>query len=81
MKEAYLIEGMHCSSCVKAIHNEPGKLGGIRTFHVSLADSSLEIYYDGEVTIDQIKEAVKRAGYKLNDKYPWSARSQHDPVG
>lgn len=82
MKEAYLIEGMHSSSCEHVIQKEISKLHGISSVQVSLSDSSLTVDYDpGTVTIDEIKGAIENVGYKISDKKPGSDQRQHDPVG
>lgn len=82
MKEAWLIEGMSCSSCERAIHKAVSRLKGIRSADVSLADSSLVIDYEpADVTIDEIKSAVGALGYRVTDKKPGENQREHDPVG
>lgn len=58
----FKVSDMRCSACVSAVERAVKKVDGVKEAKVLLADKSVIVYYDG-VTIDEIKEAVRRAGY------------------
>ena len=63
------IEGMTCSACAKAVERSVKKLEGIEEASVNFASEKLKVVYiDDVVKISQIKEAVKKAGYKLTEE-------------
>ena len=70
-KEAYLVEGMTCSGCERTVSKAVSNLEGVTSSKADLRSSSLTIEYDpSKVTIDMIKDAVNRIGYKFVGERP-----------
>jgi Cu+-exporting ATPase len=62
------IEGMTCASCVSRVERALVKLPGVRGAAVNLATERAAIEYaPGEITPDDLKGAVERAGYRALD--------------
>ena len=62
------IEGMTCAACAKAVERAVGKLEGISQAKVNLATERLTINYEPSIIrLSDIKNAVKKAGYKAQD--------------
>ncbi|CEP39342.1 copper-transporting P-type ATPase [[Clostridium] sordellii] len=60
------IEGMTCQSCAKAVERSVKKLDGIENISVNIATDKATIEYDpSKIKISQIKEAIKKVGYKV----------------
>lgn len=61
----FKIQGMTCAACSKAVERVTRKIPGVQTSDVNLATERLKISYDPDmVTVAQIKDTVKKAGYK-----------------
>lgn len=58
----FKVSDMRCSACVSAVERAVKKVNGVKECKVLLADKSVIVYYEN-VTIDEIKNAVKKAGY------------------
>lgn len=59
------IYGMHCASCAGLIERALKKMSGIKEAHVNYGSEKAHIIYDvGLVTLLQIQEVVKKAGYR-----------------
>jgi mercuric ion transport protein len=70
-KESYLVEGMTCSGCERTVGKVVGNLEGVTSSKADLKSSTLSVEYDpSKVTIDQIKDAVNRVGYKFVGERP-----------
>lgn len=70
-KEAYLVEGMTCNGCERAIQTVIKNLEGVFASKADLKTSSLFVEYNPQkVTIDQIKAAVNKLGYKIVGEPP-----------
>ena len=61
------IEGMHCSSCASNIEKSLKKISGVKEANVSLMTKKgiVEIEEGKEISDEEFKKAVARAGYKL----------------
>lgn len=60
--------GMHCTGCEETIETEIKKLGGIKSVKADHVKKSVIVKYDDKkVTLSQVKEAIKSAGYKLSE--------------
>jgi copper chaperone CopZ len=71
VKAKYLIEGMSCSGCERTVQNVISKIKGVTTAKVDLASASATVEYDPSlVTLDNIREAVSRVGYKFTGELP-----------
>lgn len=58
----YVISGMTCGHCVKAVTEEVSDLAGVEKVEVELADGKMTVYSQQPLTIDEIKAAVAEAG-------------------
>ena len=59
---------MTCAACAKAVERAVGKLEGISQAKVNLATERLTITYEPSIIrLSDIKNAVKKAGYKAQD--------------
>ena len=58
------IEGMSCGHCVGQVRNALARLDGVQVHQVKVGEAGLS--YDPEtLTLTEIVEAVKRAGYEV----------------
>jgi len=64
MKKAKLtIEGMHCASCSKITEMTLSKIPGVKKTSVNPITGKGFVEFEGDVTKEQLKDAVKEAGY------------------
>ena len=58
--------GMSCTGCEETIETEIKKLDGIKSVKADHVNKTVIVKYDDrKVTLSQVKEAIKSAGYKL----------------
>lgn len=70
-KDSYLVEGMSCSGCERSIQRVISNLPGVTSAKADLKSSSISFEYEpSKVTVDDVKSAVSRIGYKIVDKAP-----------
>ena len=70
-KESYLVEGMTCSGCERAIQRVVSSLQGVSEAKADANSSTVSVEYDPQqVNIDQIKSAVNKIGYKFVGERP-----------
>lgn len=63
--KTFPIKGMHCASCVRVIEKSIENLKGVKSCNVNLATEQATVNYDSsKVSKEQIKDAVKNAGYQ-----------------
>jgi len=60
------IEGMHCASCASNIERSLKKVPGVHEASVSLMLKKGTIRAEENVSEDELKKAVVRAGYKVS---------------
>lgn len=61
---AFLVDGMHCASCVNRIERKLGKVPGVVSVGVNLATREAHVRYQpGDVTPEQLRECVLGLGY------------------
>lgn len=65
MKYKVTIQGMHCASCASNIERSLRKISGVKEVSVSLMTNKGFVETDKEISEDEIKKAVARAGYKV----------------
>lgn len=71
VKAKYLVEGMSCSGCERTVQNVISHVKGVTTAKADLASASVTVEYDpAVVTLDDIREAVNRVGYKFTGELP-----------
>lgn len=62
------IHGMHCSSCASIIQRELQKVAGVDDATVNFASEKANVTYGpGNVQIDELISAVKKAGYTASE--------------
>jgi copper chaperone CopZ len=79
-KESYLVEGMTCAGCERAIQKVISSLKGVNSAQADLASSTVSVEYNpGEVSVDEIKAAVGRIGYKIvGERPPFGQKESRD---
>ncbi|MGN8345199.1 heavy metal translocating P-type ATPase [Pseudomonas sp. SMV71] len=70
------IEGMTCASCVGRVERALGKIGGVRSVNVNLANERAHLELLGQIDPRTLIDAVKRAGY---DAEVWQTDQPHSP--
>ena len=70
MKKASLtVTGMTCASCARAVERTVSKIEGVCYSNVNLATEKLSVEFDeNKTSMDEIKEAIKKAGYGVEDE-------------
>jgi copper ion binding protein len=70
-KESYSVEGMTCAGCERTVSKVVGNIEGVSSSSADLNASTVTVEYDpSKVTIDKIREAVNRVGYKFVGERP-----------
>lgn len=65
MKETFMLEGMHCTSCALAIEQAVKQLPGVKEVVVNVTTEKLSVTYSAaRLTSAEIIQAVREAGYK-----------------
>ena len=65
MKKAIMqIQGMHCASCASNIQRSLCKVNGVKSANVNLIMKKGYAEIEDNVTEEDLKKAVKRAGYE-----------------
>ncbi|MBM7587473.1 Cu+-exporting ATPase [Bacillus pakistanensis] len=68
-KAEFDISGMTCAACANKIEKRLNKLDGVQTATVNFAlESALVEYNPGEVSVPEMKESIKKLGYRLEQK-------------
>ena len=76
-KDIYLVEGMTCSGCERTVSKVVGNIEGVSLSKADLSSSTVIVEYDpSKVTIDKIKEAVNRVGYKFVGERPTNGQRE-----
>jgi len=70
------IEGMTCASCVGRVERALGKVDGVNSVSVNLANERAHLELLGQVDPQTLIVAVRRAGYDAN---VWQAEQSHTP--
>lgn len=70
-KESYLVEGMTCSGCERAIQRVVSSLEGVASANADSKSSTVSVEYDAEkVGVDDIQSAINKIGYKFVGQRP-----------
>jgi P-type Cu+ transporter len=76
-KESYLVEGMTCSGCERAIQKVVSSLNGVESAKADLQTSTVSVEYNPDkVNVEQIKSAVNKIGYKFVGQRPAHAQKE-----
>ena len=65
MRTTASISGMTCAHCVRAVFTSLAGVEGINRAEVSIGRAVIE--HDGTVTPEEIRDAIKVAGYEVKD--------------
>jgi len=80
-KKIMNITGMTCAACARAVERSVSKLDGVQSANVNLATEKLTVEFDeSRVDVDRIKEAVKKAGYGIQEEESISVRDINIPI-
>ena len=61
----FLVQGMTCAACAKAVERVTRKLEGVSEANVNLATEKLNINFDeARLSVEDIQVAIEKAGYK-----------------
>jgi len=63
----YMVTGMTCDHCVRAVTTELVLLPGVRSVDVDLVEGAVTVTSDDPLDLEQVREAVDEAGYALAD--------------
>ena len=81
-RESYLVEGMTCSGCERTVSKVVSNIDGVAEAKADLRSSTLSVEYDpSKVTIDKIKEAVNKVGYKFVGERPVNGQRESSDEG
>ncbi|MEO7989274.1 MAG: cation transporter [Chryseolinea sp.] len=70
-KETYLVEGMTCSGCERTVSKVISNIEGVTSAKADLNSTSISVEYDPlMVSIDNIKSAINKVGYKFIGEKP-----------
>jgi copper chaperone CopZ len=76
-KEAYLVEGMTCSGCERAIQKAVSNIKGVSMAKAELSASTVTVEYDPKSTsIGEIKNVINNLGYKLVAERPTAGQRE-----
>jgi copper chaperone CopZ len=67
------IDGMTCQHCVRAVFTALAGVEGIARADVSIG--AAEVEHDGSVTVEQLRDAIDIAGYRIQGEDPRPRRS------
>ena len=67
-KVVLAVSGLHCQACEMLIEDELKSISKVVSVSASQSKSLVEITYQEEPNLDQIKKTIAQLGYKVNDK-------------
>lgn len=60
------VQGMSCGHCVNSIEGNVGKLNGVQSVKVHLADGKVDVAFDANaISLEQITEVIEEQGYDI----------------
>ncbi|MGQ9655144.1 MAG: heavy-metal-associated domain-containing protein [Thermodesulfobacteriota bacterium] len=66
-EERIKVEGMSCQHCVSSVREALEALKGISGVRVNLETGQVDFLRSEGVSVEQVREAVERAGYSVAD--------------
>lgn len=63
----FRVTGMGCSACVKRVEKAASKVEGVTEVSVNLLTETMEVFFSAPATVEEITEAVKKAGYGISE--------------
>lgn len=77
-KAEFDISGMTCAACANKIEKRLNKMEGVYTANVNVALETLTVeYYDAQVSVGDMTEAIQKLGYKLISKQAGREKVDH----
>lgn len=64
-ESTYIVTGMTCEHCVRAVTDEIGGLPGVSRVDVDLTSGRVQVVSDGPLTDADVRAAVAEAGYEV----------------
>ncbi|MBL4855402.1 MAG: cation transporter, partial [Idiomarina sp.] len=61
------VEGMSCGSCASRVDKALNGLDGVEDASVNLASDSAEVTYSEKLSVNDLVQAVKNAGYDAHE--------------
>jgi copper chaperone CopZ len=81
-RDSYLVEGMICPGCERTVSRIVSNIEGVVSAKADLGSSTVSVEYDpSSVTIDTIKEAVNKIGYKFVGERPVNGQRESSDEG
>lgn len=65
VSQTFRVEGMTCDHCVAAVREEVSRVKGVAEVDVELATGRLTIIADDAIDTDEVRAAVRNAGYEI----------------
>jgi copper chaperone CopZ len=65
VRQRFVVDGMTCSHCERAIIGEVGALGGVSAVSADAGTGLVTIDADHELDPDQVAAAIAEAGYEV----------------
>lgn len=70
-KETYLVEGMSCAGCERAVQKSLSLIKGVGEVKPNHQEATLALEYEPhEVSLDVIREVLASIGYKIVGQQP-----------
>ena len=70
-RSTYLVEGMTCEGCERTVSKVVSSIDGVESSKADLKTATLSVEYDpSKVTLDHIKSAINKVGYRLAGQQP-----------
>lgn len=61
----FKLKGLHCQSCVKISEMNIGDIPGVQKVEIDLATGEGKLEAEGEITLDEISQALKDTDYSV----------------
>ena len=71
-KASYEIEGLSCAACAVRVEKAVTQLAGVQSANVNFATNKLNIVMDNPELEQEVRQAVKDAGYSVAEKSPYA---------
>lgn len=60
------VQGMSCGHCVNSVEGSVGKINGVNSVKVNLADGTVDVEFDpNSVGLEKIKSEIEDQGYEV----------------
>ncbi|UOQ94024.1 copper chaperone CopZ [Halobacillus shinanisalinarum] len=65
MQTTLNVKGMTCGHCESSVKAALQELNGVQDVNVDLSTGKVDVSYEGDVSDDQMKEAIEEQGYDV----------------